>query len=264
MKHLLLLAPLLSGVTSAQGAAPPPITMVGDVSLSRSELTIPGMAPQVTVSAAASFFKGSTALTASLSQDVCSVVKDEDGLPQAPAAASGTPVPLDAGTPLALRTAQAPYAQLVRSGPPQYTYRSAVPALPAPPAGLVLNIPGAAGGFPAFSGVAVPVSDPLRLTAPAAGESFTLKTAFTWSNPTKDPNATVLLTGMADDSEVMFSCVVKDDGTFTLPAATAAELSALGFGSGILTGVGRTVSRTVRSGSAVLTVRTFVMAMGEP
>ncbi|GGO39051.1 hypothetical protein GCM10008949_46580 [Deinococcus humi] len=108
----------------------------------------------------------------------------------------------------------------------------------------------------------MPVSDPPRLTTPAAGESFTLKATFSWSNPTKDPNATVLLTGIADDSDAMFSCLTKDDGAFTLPAGTAAELSGLGFESGTLTGVGRTVSHTVRKGSAALTVRTFVLAMG--
>ena len=262
MKHLLLLASLLSGASSAQGT--PPITMIGDVYLSRSELSMPGLAPQVTATTSASFFKGTSTLAAALSQDLCTVVKEGDGVPQVPAGSASTPAALDAGTPLVLRTAQASYAQLVRSAGPQYTYRSTVPALPAPPAGLVLNIPGAKGGFPAFSGVPVPVSDPPRLTVPAAGESFTVNTAFTWSNPTKDPNATVLLTGMSDDSDVMFTCLAKDDGTFTLPAATAAQLRALGFESGTLTGVGRTVSRTFRSGSAALTVRTFVLAMGEP
>lgn len=270
MKHSFWILHLfLAPIALAQASNPQPIAKVGDVYLMRTHIAVPGMSGQDTVSVTASFFRGTASLASSLTRETCSVVQGEDqtlGLPRMPSngAAIQAPTFLDAGTPLVMHASSKAYAQLnrVRQGS-RISYAPTVPTLPAPPTALLLDIPGASGGFPAFKGVKVPSSEPPRLTLPSADEDVTLNTTFKWSNPTGDANATVLLTGMQDDPELAFSCLVQDDGTFSFPAGVAAQLKSKGFTSGMLTGVGRTTSRTYRSGDAALSVRNFVLAVGD-
>ncbi|WP_019588562.1 hypothetical protein [Deinococcus apachensis] len=270
MKHALWTLPLLlAPIALAQVSKPPPITKVGDVYLTRTQIAVPGMPAQVTAAVTASFFRSTSSLAAPLTREVCGVQEGGDGplgLTSVPSNASPVEAPtfLDAGTPLVLRAGSKGYAQLKRTRQgSRISYVSTVPTLPAPPPGLVLDIPGAPGGFPAFKGVEVPPSDLPRLTVPTRDEDVTPSTTFRWSNPTHDANTTVLLMGMQEDPELVVSCLVRDDGTFSFPPEVVAQLKAKGFTSGMLTGVGRTSGRTYRSGDAALSVRNFVLALGE-
>lgn len=270
MKRCLWILPLLlAPATLAQTSKPQAITKVGDVYLTRTLIAMPEMPPQVTASVTASFFRGTSSLATPLTRETCAVQDGGDGLLGLPgvspdAAPVQAPTFLDAGTPLVLHAGSKPYAQLnrLRQGS-RISYVPTVPTLPAPPSGLVLDIPGAPGGFPAFKGAVVPPADPPRLTSPSADEDVTPNTTFRWSNPTRDPNATVLLMGMQEDPELMFSCMVQDDGTFSFPPEVVTQLKSKGFTSGMVTGVGRTTSRTYRSGDAALSVRNVVLALGE-
>ena len=260
---------LLAPIALAQVSKPQSIAKVGDVYLTRTYIAAPGMNGQDSVRVTASFFRGTASLATSLTRETCTVQDGGDGplgLPSVlpDAAAIQAPTFLDAGTPLVMYAGAGVYAQLnrLRQGS-RISYAPTVPSLPTPPARLVLDIPGASGGFPTFTGVEVPPSEPPRLTSPTADDDVTLNTPFRWSNPTGDANATVLLTGMQDDPELVFSCLVRDDGTFSFPQEIAAQLRSKGFVSGMLTGVGRTASRTYRSGDAALSVRNFVLAVGE-
>lgn len=270
MKRFFWTLPLLVGAAAlAQTTQLPPITKVGDVSLTRTRLAFPGMPAQDRVTVTASFVKGGAPLGGAATRDAClvqDVGDDEPTLPSVPSEAPSMAAPtfLDAGTPLVMRSGANTYAQLARSGSgarQPISYAPTVPTLPAPPAQLVLDVPGAKDGFPAFANVAVPSAEPPRLTAPALDEDITPTTSFRWSNPTGDANAAVLIMGMSADPELVFSCFAQDDGAFAFPAAFTAQLKAKGFEAGMLTMIGRTTARTVRSGNAALGLRSSVYEM---
>ena len=201
-----------------------------------------------------------------------------------PAAPAARPSALDAGDPLTLNTASTPYANFVRhSGQNGPSYRAEKPSAGGlggflaaaadmmtggglfglPPSGAVLNIPGAAGpgGFPAFQNVALPVADPFVLTAPADRAALTPDTVFRWSGASNQPDASVMLTSTqeissADGSKktLLVLCTAKDDGEFSFPDATRADLLARGFTKGSLLFTSRTLSRKVVQDDATLTV----------
>ena len=105
---------------------------------------------------------------------------------------------------------------------------------PAPPAGLILTIPGATGGFPAGT-VAIADVAAMSLTSPAAIGDPTLpsipvtaETVFTWAPPPAGaPTSHVsLFAGQLsfDSSFQAFyryvECTAPDNGSFEFPAAT--------------------------------------------
>ena len=150
------------------------------------------------------------------------------------------PTFLDAGDALTLRANGTPYATLTKEDMDDGTvlYASG-PTTSLPPfnAGLTLDVPGAADGFPAFSGVAFPVPPAdFTLTAPADPYVVTLDTVFTWSGA--DPSETGMRlagTGQgAGDQAVNFTCFAVDDGSFSFPSTTRGELEGFGFTTGFL------------------------------
>lgn len=117
------------------------------------------------------------------------------------------------------------------------------------PAPLVVNIPG--DEFPAFTGIQVPGAAPLADFTNSTGESVTAATAFSWTTSSSD-NAHIALA--AYSSDVSLDCILIDDGSYTLPAATVAELDAeLGSGWSLeVDDVSRIVFIVRQSGSSVL------------
>lgn len=119
------------------------------------------------------------------------------------------------------------------------------------PAPLIVNIPGAE--FPAFSNVQVPGATPLTgfsgatLTAAASSISWTAGS---------DEGAQIALSASTNDFEVSLDCILIDDGSYTLPAATVTELnSELGTGWSLeIDELSRTVIVVRQSGNSVLVV----------
>ena len=57
-----------------------------------------------------------------------------------------------------------------------------------------------------------------------------------------------------------FTCIAQDDGSFSFPSETQAELDAAGFTVGALDTAGRLAARTLSQDDAVLTLATFRLA----
>ncbi|WP_158679952.1 hypothetical protein [Deinococcus sp. NW-56] len=259
-----LLTALLVG--SGLATDPPKVTRVGEVSVVVTRISVPMLGDRDMVVGTGSFRPGSDAGGPLRSQDQCFVAEMDDGQAaptgQPPGAASPAPgLSLDAGDPLTLRLGTQVYATLPRRQQGQViSYATDMPnPLKAPPAGLVLDIPGAAGGFPAMKDRALPTAALLRLTAPAAGDPVTPQTAFQWANPSNDPATQVMLSALDEERGLALTCLAVDDGAFSLPAATAADLKARGWGEGLLTTYGRMATRTYQQGDARLTLNSIVM-----
>ncbi|MFC4454728.1 hypothetical protein [Deinococcus sonorensis] len=266
-----MVATLACAVLSAAASSStplPPVTRAGQVSLTTVQVPLLGQGLSTTVTVEARFVPGQGEAAGVEAHDACTVQAEDPAAspdqprPDAWTSASVPARTLDAGDPLTLRGAQ-PYALLPRTRQGQlfsYTLRAPLPQ--APPPDLKLDIPGAAGGFPAMKGLTVPTVAPLALTAPAA-DDVTPDTIFRWSNPSRDPGALVLLTGRQDDGDLIFSCTAVDDGSFSFPAATAAELRRRGF-TGSLTMTGRMVARGYRQNDAQLVLRVMRLQMRLP
>ncbi|MBB6097343.1 hypothetical protein HNR42_000757 [Deinobacterium chartae] len=264
MKHMtVLMMTLLAGLSVAQSNSSklPKVTKQGDVYLSRSKVSLPGGMTQDMSTVGASFYKVDGATAATGIPERCMAFKSGDGAAEAAANASGAtatpkaPVSLDAGNPLPVHPGGAAYATLQRQkNGSAISYAASTPTLPPPPAKLVIDIPGAKGGFPAMKGKTFPSTAALKFTAPAAGEAVTLQTNFAWSNPTREATATVILMGQDEEHDVTFVCYARDDGSFGFPAAFQSELKRQGFVEGRLSSVGRMNSRSYREGDALLNV----------
>jgi hypothetical protein len=164
---------------------------------------------------------------------------------------------LDAGDPLTVTANGQPYTTLNRQVQGDIiTYGTnfmAPPPAPLPDA-LSIAIPGAEGGFPAFS-AAFPSVPAFALTSPADVGNITVDTTFTWTGATAD--AAVLLIGgqeLDEDTEVVFFCVTRDDGSFSFPPQTQEELAQAGFTSGFLGAAGRLGSASYTQADAALTL----------
>lgn len=123
-------------------------------------------------------------------------------------------------------------------------------AYPAP-APLVVNIPG--DEFPAFNNVQVPGADPLSDFTTSTGGSLTAASTISWT-ANSSGGAHVILEATNDNSDVYLDCILVDDGSYTLPAATVAELDAeLGSGWSLeVDDAERTVYVVQQSGSSAL------------
>ena len=174
------------------------------------------------------------------------------------------PALLDAGDTLSVYANGSLYGTLERSAELDLgliTYLSAV-LPPLPEAGLTIDIPGADDGFPAFSRVPFPDVPNLNMTAPADLGAITRHTTFTW---TGSSDGVVFLFGVGENSAgeaVGFGCVVRDDGDFSFPAQTQAELAAAGFETGALMSSMRWGWTRHVDGNAVLVLTVLRMAPG--
>lgn len=92
------------------------------------------------------------------------------------------------------------------------------------PSNLSVSIPGDI--FPAFSTVAIPNVAELEFSSPMDGELITPSTQFVWNAGSSNNSYVNLSATYIDDAltEVTVDCLVIDDGEFSLPAATQAEL----------------------------------------
>lgn len=131
---------------------------------------------------------------------------------------------VSAGEVITISSPAGSYAELQRASAFGFTfYQQDEGAVLTPPVpeGLTLNIPGDV--FPAVSNLAYPTVQPLVITGPAAFEPITANTTFTWVAGS-NPNAAVIISAFAGTSSL--DCIVADDGSFTIPAATQAQLGA--------------------------------------
>ncbi|MGV6817010.1 MAG: hypothetical protein ACWA44_07030, partial [Thiotrichales bacterium] len=100
-----------------------------------------------------------------------------------------------------------------------------------PPTNLSINIPG--DDFPAFGDQSFPSVEALSLTAPTTLAEVTTSSTFLWTAGTAtggfvsiDLSATEINLETFAFSSTDISCLVNDDGEFTLPANVAAEAGA--------------------------------------
>lgn len=160
----------------------------------------------------------------------------------------------DAGPQLELEVAGQPFFNLARvnfmGGGYGYTAGEFLGNnIPLPEGTVNATVPGAA--FPALSG-AFPAAPP-SVTGTSAG--LTLEDTFTWEPYLPEDAISVLTFQVSpeDFTGVYADCVAADDGSFTLPEATRAELQRLvpDF-MGTVVSPSRTVYRVVREGDAAL------------
>ncbi len=163
-------------------------------------------------------------------------------LPEIPDGLTGTFTSLDAGASLEVRDGVAVYVTAEKfevpfDGTTFFAYDGTVDeedSAPAPPSGLVLDVPGASDGFPAAS-IDLPHLAAMNLTSPARTGTFTFSypvdatTAFAWdAPPSGDPDSIVeLFVAPADllaGGATYVACSAPDDGDFAFPAETQAEL----------------------------------------
>lgn len=262
----LLFAFILLG--SGVAADPPKITRVGDVTLMVNGMDVPMLGMQYMIMGTGSFNKASAERNNAIAVDACFVMNTKESKERPVGSVPGDEKPtkevnnsLDAGDPLTLRNGADTYHALkreVKEG--VYSYATPLKAgLKAPKPGLVIDIPGAANGFPAMKDKAFPSVEIVKMTAPPIKGAVTLDTTFTWSNPSNHPSTLVMLTGMEPDKDLVFTCLAIDDGQFNLPASTVADLKAKGFTSGQLMTVSRMASRTYVEGDAQLNIRVMTM-----
>lgn len=171
----------------------------------------------------------------------------DDGfeVPTVPPDVDGTLAFVDAGEELTLAAGSTAYTVLGRrSFGSVIVYEDAFDDdedAPAPPAGLVLTVPGATGGFPAGT-VAIADVAAMSLTSPAVtGDPLlpsipvTADTVFTWAPPPAGaPNSHVSLfasqvsvdPGSFQAFYRYVECTAADNGSFEFPAATKTALGA--------------------------------------
>ncbi len=102
--------------------------------------------------------------------------------------------------------------------------------------GVTVSAPGGgSGGFPAFSGVPLPVpAQAFTFTSPADPSAVTPDATFTWTAASNDPAGVVLMAVRQQNPDVRFFCVARDDGGFTIPADFQALLTNQKFTKGQL------------------------------
>jgi hypothetical protein len=159
--------------------------------------------------------------------DSCEVSNDtENNTDDETALLCSTALPaqsVSAGSNLLFSSAAGSYADLAQQISVDNITYSTDSALPRPPNGLTLDIPG--DDFPAFTAVQIPDLQDLQIIAPATGEPLRSDTTITWNAATDAANSRLILT--ASDADVTIDCSLADDGSFSFSAATQAELGEL-------------------------------------
>lgn len=93
------------------------------------------------------------------------------------------------------------------------------------PAPTDMTVSAAGNGYPGFT-ESVPNVTPISNVNPGRGASLSASTTITW-DAGSDPNSTVTLGwfGFDGQSSISVDCYAADDGSFTVPAATLAEIA---------------------------------------
>ena len=164
---------------------------------------------------------------------------------------------LSAGEVLTVSSPAGTYVELQRDEGFGFIFYDVDTDLPTPiPTELTVDIPG--DEFPAFSNVAIPNVAPLTGVSPGFGQTLTADTVFTWDAGNNE-NARIDITlvdtsALLDPSQelVSVSCLAIDDGSFQIPAQTAAQLPA-GFSAGN-SGLTRTAFSVLQNDNSLLIV----------
>lgn len=164
--------------------------------------------------------------------------------------------PVSAGDVITLTSPAGSYAEIVKSEANGFIFYSVAGdgSLPGPvPSGTVLDIPGDV--FPAFPNVAVPDIAELTNVASSTGNTLTANSTVTWDAASSEGsfmNLSAAYTPPGTENSISVFCTVADDGSFSFPADTAAQMGndfeSLNFN------LSRSGSTVVQSGNALLTV----------
>lgn len=140
----------------------------------------------------------------------------------------GTEQELNAGENLTVSSGSDLYGELSKPLPEKFpgSYFWATKPTAAIPDNLKLNIPGA--DFPQVLGATFPIAvEPLIVTEPAPEGTITQDTVYRWAAGS-NPEAKIMITWSAGDQQgeegLIVTCRAKDDGEFSLPADTQAQL----------------------------------------
>lgn len=160
---------------------------------------------------------------------------------------------VSAGEVLPLTSAAGTYVQLMRDDQFGFVIYTSDPETitGSIPSQLSVNIPGDV--FPGFGDVSIPTVETLNVTSPLAGAAVTPSTTFSWT-PGSNPDGFVVIsvTSFSGGSFLDIDCEVADDGQFSFPAATQAEVGA-GFTSSFYD-IERIAFSLTQQGNAVLLV----------
>lgn len=157
--------------------------------------------------------------------------------------------PVGAGEPIEIVAGGSSYVTLSRSGD-QYMGRTGQ----ALPQSATVEIPGAEGGFPAFSGNAFPEAQPIEFSSPSDLQSIDASTTFAWERTTELGVVLIVMQGTGSGGqEESIVCFAADDGEFSLSD------------QGVLSDVtpqavlmyGRNAVETYQSGDALLSLSVF-------
>lgn len=169
------------------------------------------------------------------------------------------PTPIDAGTPVLIKSGGSTYATLNRSiNGSDIRYNGFGSG--AIPDGATVDIPGAVGGFPAFSGLAFPSSADFTFSATPSTGAVTKDSTFSWGSG--QANSLMMFSSLSADASNNikgFSCVVADTGSFSLPAQTKSQLDAAGYTSGSVQFVARYTTRIEVQGNTALVLKVLRM-----
>lgn len=135
---------------------------------------------------------------------------------------------VSAGDVLTLMSSAGSYLELVQQNYADLTFYAPQPAyVDGPmPAQLTLNIPGAE--FPQFANISMPTVQSFVMTAPDVYSPILPSTRFTWTAGS-NPDAFVEISVASPNSNgtmTYVDCTVRDDGAFSFPAQTQAEMGA--------------------------------------
>ena len=159
---------------------------------------------------------------------------------------------VSAGLNLTFSSAAGTFADLSRLITDEETTYTTDVALPRPPNGLTLDIPG--DTFPQFTAVQIPDLEELVITSPAAGDVLRGDTTITWNAAADGTNSRLLLT--ASDANVTVDCSLADDGVFDFTASTQAELGEL-FASSSFTVRRQNLASPTRGDSGLVIINSF-------
>lgn len=170
---------------------------------------------------------------------------------------------LDAGESIDLRVGGQPFMPLGRvnfvGGGYGYTAGEFIAPIPLPERALTADVPGAA--FPAFADAEFPAPPPpVELTVAEPTITMTPDRSFTWTPHRPEGGVSFIAFGIAPaDLETVpyaqVSCTAADDGTFSFPPETKAELRRIADDfEGVLSTPERSVYGIVAKGDVALAV----------
>lgn len=165
-----------------------------------------------------------------------------------------TPTSLDAGPQITVKGGTETYALLQRQVDNATILYQATNLTPLPESATV-DIPGAAGGFPAFGTVTMSgIPKDFDFNVTPAIDAVDKSSTFSWTNPLGS-QAQMVFVGyqlVAENEYIGFSCIAPDTGSFSFPAQTKTELDAAVFSKGQVFLAIRHSSRTEAQGTAYL------------